>query len=251
MSNERKIAWITGASSGIGRGLAIRLCQSGWLVFASSRNKKSLKALQSDCPNKTLHICPLDVRDNEETNRVVSYIEKSYGPINLAVLNAGYHIPVNSENMPLDPFQTLIETNYMGVVKGLASLTPRFIGRQDGQIAVIASLAGYRGLPNASAYGASKAAVINLCESLYPSFKRNNVKLTLINPGFVKTPLTDKNQFFMPFLISVDEAVDHIIRGLNGKNFEITFPSIFAFIMKIVRLLPYSIYFSIIQRISR
>jgi short-subunit dehydrogenase len=126
-----------------------------------------------------------------------------------------------------------------------------FLARGGGHIAVVASLAGYRGLPGAAAYGATKAALINMCEALKPDLERSGVKLSLINPGFVETPLTAQNDFPMPFLIPVDEAVSQIVRGLERSNFEIAFPGRFAFLMKVLRILPDRLFFTLSRRMLR
>jgi len=136
-------------------------------------------------------------------------------------------------------------------VNGLSHIMPRFISRGRGHIAVVASVAGYRGLPTSAAYGATKAGLINMCEALKPELERHGVRLTLINPGFVETPLTDKNDFPMPFLISVDEAVNHIVRGLQSSRFETAFPRRFAFLMKILRILPDRLFFFVTRRMVR
>ena len=166
----------------------------------------------------------------------------------LVIFNAGTHIPVNVENFAVEPFRRLVETNLMGTVNGLGQVIPRFVQRGHGHIAVVASLAGYRGLPSSAAYGATKAAIINMCEALKPELERHGVRLTLINPGFVKTPLTDRNDFPMPFLIPVEEAVEHIVRGLSSGRFETAFPRRFAFLMRLLRLLPDRLFFFVTRR---
>lgn len=167
----------------------------------------------------------------------------------MAVLNAGTHIPVSATNLTAEPFSTLIETNLMGVVHGLAALLPRFIERRAGHVAVVASVAGYRGLPTGAAYGATKAALINMCESLKPELDSLGIRLTLVNPGFVKTPLTDKNPFAMPFLMDVDRAAARLADGLETKRFEITFPRRFTWLLKALRVLPYPLYFALTRRL--
>ncbi len=136
----------------------------------------------------------------------------------------------------------------MGTVNCLAPVIERFVERQAGRIGVVASLAGYRGLPTSSGYGASKAGLINMCEALRPELMEQNVVLSCITPGFVRTPLTDRNPFPMPFLIDVDTAATRIVKGLESNRFEITFPRRFAYIMKFMRILPYWAYFAITRR---
>ena len=140
-----------------------------------------------------------------------------------------------------------VETNLMGTMHGLEALIPACLAARRGHIAIVASVAGYRGLPKAAAYGAGKAALINLAESLKFDLDRAGVKLQLVAPGFVKTPLTDKNDFAMPFLMPVDRAVDAMIDGLRGARFEITFPKPLARRMKLLRMLPYRLYFALVR----
>lgn len=243
-----RVAWITGAGKGIGRALANRLAHEGWTVAASARTKKDLDALEAECPSESVHGFPLDVTDAAATRSVVARIESALGPLNLVVLNAGTHRPMTAETFSAETFRYLLETNLMGVVHGLEQVMPRLTARGDGHIAVVASLAGYRGLPTSSAYGSSKAGLINMCEALKPELELAGVRLTLINPGFVETPLTDKNPFPMPFLIPVENAVDAILAGLKSPAFEITFPWRFAWLMKGLRILPDRLFFALTRR---
>ena len=246
-----RIVWCTGASKGIGRALALRLARNGDTVAASARSAEELQAVADEAERLTGAIVPfpLDVTDETAVTEVVAAIEEKLGPIDVAVLNAGTHQPINAEDFASDPFRKLMDVNVMGTVHALAALLPRFMARRAGRIAVVASVAGYRGLPTASAYGATKAALINMLEALKPELDSVGVRLTLINPGFVKTPLTDKNEFKMPFLMEVDEAADRIAKGLERDRFEVTFPRRFTWMLKLGRILPYSLYFPMIKRL--
>ena len=248
---ERRVAWITGAGKGIGRALAKRLTLNGWTVAVSARTENDLASLEAECANGTVHKFPLDVTDVDATTIVVKDIEAKLGNINLAILNAGTYQEVTASHFSREPFQKLIDINLMGAVNGLSEIIPRFMERGFGHIAVVASVAGYRGLPTSAAYGASKAALINMCESLKPELDANDVKLQLINPGFVKTPLTDKNEFPMPFLMSLDDAVERIVAGLKSNTFEIRFPRRLAWILTAFKLIPDTLYFAITRRMSR
>jgi len=244
---EFSIAWVTGAGKGIGKEITLQLINEGWLVAASSRSNDDLQQLLKICPPKTLFIYPLDITDLKKTKFTIEKIETTHGKISLAILNAGTFQPISIENFSVNTFRLLVETNLMGTVNGLAQIIPRFIKRKNGQIVVVSSLSGYRGLPTSSAYGATKAALINMCESLKPELDLHNIHLTLVNPGFVKTPLTDKNTFYMPFLLSAREAAALIISGVKKKKFEVTFPFGFSIFMKLLRILPYRIYFFLTQ----
>lgn len=248
--NAGKIAWITGAGKGIGRALALKLSAHGWTLAVSARTETDLQTLCEEAPGP-VHAYPLDISDAELTAKVIKDIESDIGEIDLAVLNAGTHQAEKATELSIANTRHLMEVNFMGTINGLAPLIELFAARRRGHLAVVASLAGYRGLPSAAAYGASKAALINLCESLRPELEEVDVRLSLINPGFVETPLTDRNEFDMPFLISTEKAAQAIIRGLEGSAFEITMPRRFAFIMKFMRIMPYWLFFALTRRMVR
>lgn len=251
MNNDAgsRIAWITGASKGIGKALALRLAKNGWRIAASARTAGDLDALVTEQRELSISAYPLDVTDHKATWETLDRIESELGPISLAVLNAGTHMPMMADEFSIKKFRQLVETNLIGPANGLASLLPRMISQKAGQIAIVSSVAGYRGLPTSAGYGATKAGLINMCEALRPDLERHGIKLQVVNPGFVETPLTDRNDFPMPFLISADDAAARITRGLNGNAFEIAFPTRFVMLMKLLRLLPNGLYFSIVKRI--
>lgn len=245
-----QVAWVTGASQGIGAAVAMRLARDGWTVAVSARNLEKLNALTNeatDLPGSIVAFA-LDVTDPGASAETFAEIEARLGPVDLAILNAGTHQPIDGTKLSVDPVRRLMEINFMGTVHCLAPVVEKFVARESGRIAVVASLAGYRGLPTSSGYGASKAALINMCEALRPELEAKNVTLFCVTPGFVKTPLTDKNPFPMPFLIDVETAAERIVKGVAGRGFEITFPRRFAYIMKLLRVLPYAIYFAISRR---
>lgn len=246
-----KVAWITGAGKGIGRALAARLARDGWAVAASARTLADLESLASEQPAGRIHSFALDVTDAAATTATVAAIEATLGPIELAVLNAGTYVPTGISPFNAEAFRSQFQINVMGTINGLAELVPRLTARRRGHLAVVASMAGYRGLPAAAAYGGTKAALINMCESLKLELEPHGVAVSVVCPGFVKTPLTDKNDFPMPFLISAEEAAEHIVRGLAAQRFEITFPWAFAAMMKLLRILPNAVFFSIARRMRR
>ena len=250
-AKDHRIAWVTGAGKGIGRQLALRLAEEGWIVAASSRTEADLKDLEAACPSHLIRGFPLDVTQAADTEEVVQQIETALGPLDLVVLNAGTHLPMPASEFSTAIFRRLVDTNLMGTVHGLSTIIPPMIARKSGRILVVASLAGYRGLPTAAAYGATKAALINMCEALRPELGKKGVVLQLINPGFVKTPLTDKNKFSMPYLMPVEAAVEAIMRGLRSEKFEIAFPGRFAFLMKVLRCLPDPIFFALTTRMIK
>ena len=227
----------------------LRLAGSGRQVAVTARSNDRLQALaeQSPVPG-AIQVFPGDVTDGPGMADVAARIESRMGPIDTAIFNAGDYEPMGLEDFDPALFQRLMAVNYQGVVNGLAAVMPAMISRAEGQILVTASLAGYRGLPRAAPYGASKAAVINLAESLQPELALKGVSLRVINPGFVKTPMTDKNRFSMPFLMTPEAAVDAIMKGLERRGFEITFPRPFAWIMKTLRLMPHRLFLALTRR---
>lgn len=247
-----KRAWITGAGKGIGRAVALGLARRGWTVAASARTEEDLIELAREAQPLVgdIRAYPLDVTDAGAVAQAQNDIETNMGSLDLAILNAGSYERFGARNFSADRFRKQIDLNLMGTVYCLEALMPGFIERGRGHLAVVSSLAGYRGLPNAAAYGATKAALINMCEALKPDLDRAGVKLSVINPGFVKTPLTDKNEFPMPFLVSVETAAERIIRGLETGRFEITFPRRFACILKVLRLAPYGLYFHLTRKMT-
>lgn len=246
----RRSAWITGASSGIGRALAVRLAEEGWTVAVSARDAQALAALAAEAAGR-IHAFPLDVTDAAASADTLAAIESRIGPVDLAVLNAGTYRHDSAAAFDAGMFRATIDVNLMGSVNCLAAILPGMMARRAGHIAVVSSVAGYVGLPGAAAYGASKAALINLCQGLYPELDASGVRLSLICPGFVDTPLTRKNDFPMPFMIPVDEAVDHIMRGLRSRRFEIAFPWKMVLSMKLLARLPTALTFAITRRLRK
>ncbi len=234
------IAWITGASSGIGAQTAQKLAAKGWHVAITARSSDKLAAMAA--ANDRLHVFAGDVTDPAAMTNIVADIENRLGPIDLAVLNAGTYLPDGLEDFNVTRFHRQYDVNVNGTANALAPVLERFRARGKGHIAIIASVAGYRGLPRSLGYGSTKAALINFCEALAIECADSAIKVQLVCPGFVKTPLTDKNDFPMPFLMPVERAAEKLVKGLESRRFEITFPWIFAFMLKMVRLLPHRFY---------
>jgi short-subunit dehydrogenase len=247
------VAWITGASTGIGRELALRLATQGCVVAASARSVAVLDSLAVESQSQPGRIVamPVDVTDIRDVERTYTKIADELGVPDLCVLNAGTYIPVNAKRLNSRDFDSQFNLNVMGTVRVLESVIPGMVKRKSGRIAVVASVSGYRGLRTASAYGATKAALINMCEALRMELGDHGIVVQVVNPGFIKTPLTDKNEFPMPFLMPVDKAVDQFYRGLLGNRFEITFPKRFTWMLKALRLLPYAVYLPMMNRTTK
>ncbi len=240
-----KTVWITGASSGIGRELACLLDDHVDHVAVSARSRDKLDALAAQASH--IRSYPLDVTDAEAVSACVTEIEDRCGEIDLAVLNAGAWSLMSVDAFDLAAIRTGVEVNLMGVMNALDVLLPRMLARGCGHIAIVASVAGYRGLPRSLAYGPTKAALINLAETLNTELAPRGITVSVVNPGFVDTPMTRDNPFPMPGLMQVREAAERMLAGLVRGHFEIAFPRGFAVQMKLLRLLPDALYFWLIR----
>ena len=246
MSLPWKVVWITGASTGIGAEVARQMAAAGVSVATSARKAEQLVAAAQR--NSHLKPYPLDVTDVAAVAATFARIESELGAVDLVIAGAGTYAPVSLDTFRPEPFRHMYEVNYLGVINVLSAVLPVFRARRSGHIAWIASVAGYRGLPRAAVYGPTKVVLINLAESLKPELEADGVAVTVINPGFVKTPLTAQNDFEMPYLMEVEEAARLTIAGLAAGKFEVAYPAPFVRILKFARLLPYRLYFALIRR---
>lgn len=237
---------ITGASSGIGHALAGQLADRGHRISALARRLPVLEKLATErqC------VLPLqaDVSDREQLSDAITRAAQTHGTIDTAILNAGMYQPVHADDFDIESYQRHMSVNYMGVVHALGAVLPMMRQRGHGHIVIIASVAGWRGLPRAAAYGPTKAALINLAESLWFDLNPQNIRIQLVCPGFVATEATAVNDFEMPGLMTADQAATAIRRGMASESFEITFPKGFARSMKLLRALPYRLFFPLVQK---
>ena len=247
MDGTSGTAWVTGAGSGIGRALARRLAQTGWMVAASARTARDLDTLAAEVPGK-ITAFQLDVTDAAACVETARQIEAALGPVDLAVFNAGSYFPTTAEDFSVENFRRTVNVNLMGEVNCMGGVVPSMRARRAGHIVLMGSLTGLVGLPTAASYGATKAALNSIAQAFKPDFERFGITISVINPGFVKTPLTDKNRFPMPFLISVDAAVDHILRGIARRRFDISFPWQMSFLVRLLAALPDRVKFAITRR---
>jgi short-subunit dehydrogenase len=243
MAAAWRCVWVTGASTGIGAEICKQLAASGVVVAASARNANALEALGTG-----VHAFPLDVTDEKQVASTFMAIEKQLGPIDLIIAGAGTYAPTAATDFQPKLFRTMVDVNYLGVINVLGAALPTFIARKSGHLSWIASVSGYRGLPKATAYGPTKAALINLAESLKPELDRHGLSVSVINPGFVRTPMTAQNDFEMPFLMEPADAARATLAGLAKGKFEVAYPTPFVAILKIARLLPYWLFFWISRK---
>ena len=244
--NDKKVIWITGASSGIGKALSIKFAQEGWIVAASARREGLLQELNRI--NKNIHSFPLDVTNPEQCKKVFEEIKKKFNNIEISIFGTGIHDPNSDKKFNLEKIREIMEVNYFGTLNSINSVYDYYNDKKSGQISVISSVAGYRGLPAAGAYCASKSALTSFTESLRFEMTRKNVRVSLVSPGFIKTPMTDQNDFPMPMIKSPEFAAEQIYIGLTKKTgFEIHFPKTFTYFLKFLRILPNSIYFKLID----
>ena len=244
---DKKVIWITGASSGIGRALAIKFANEGWIVAASARRENLLQELTKI--NENIYSYPLDVTNIEQCKIVFKSIVEKFKDVEISIFGTGIHDPKSEKKFNLEKIRRIMEVNYFGTMNSINSVYSFYNEKKNGQISIISSVAGYRGLPAAGAYCASKSALTSFAESLHFEMKRKNVRVSLVSPGFIKTPMTDQNDFPMPMIKSPEFAAEQIYNGLTKKRgFEIHFPKAFTYFLKFLRILPSSIYFKFVDR---
>ena len=244
---NNKTIWITGASSGIGKALAIKFAKEGWKVAISARREKLLEEISKSQNN--IDYFQLDVTDSEKCKIVFNEIKKKFGDINISVFCTGIHDPNSEKKLNLEKVRKIMEVNFFGTVNSINAVYDYYKEKKSGQISIVSSVAGYRGLPAAGAYCASKSALSSFAESLYFDLKRFNVRVSLVSPGFIKTPMTDQNDFPMPMIKSPEFAAEQMFKGLTkSKSFEIHFPTSFTSLMKILKVIPNGLYFKIVEK---
>ena len=246
MSVNQKKIWITGASSGIGKALAIKFAEENWQVAISARRKELLDELAQ---RENISSFPLDVTDNNLIKTAFVNILNEFKDLDLCVFCSGAYDPKLEKEINIEQIKKIMNINFFGVLNCIKTVEDYFKNKEKGHISIVSSVAAYRGLPNSSGYGPSKAALTNLTESLYFDFKKHGVRISLISPGFIKTPLTSQNTFSMPFIKTPEFAANKIYNGLTkGSAFEIHFPKELTVFLKLLRILPYRIYLFLINR---
>jgi NAD(P)-dependent dehydrogenase (short-subunit alcohol dehydrogenase family) len=239
--------WVIGASTGIGAATARELIGRGARVALSARRREPLDAIAA---GTDAVVAPLDVTDKASVHAAARTVVDTFQGIDLAILMAGTHVPMRADAFDLDAAEDLLAVNLHGPLNCLDALLPTLLAQGRGGIALVASVAGYRGLPQALVYGASKAALIHLAEGLYLDLQPRGIGVYLVNPGFVDTPLTQRNAFAMPALMTAQKAATRTLDGIAAGRFEIHYPRRFTWWLKLLRLLPYRAYFPLVRRFT-
>ena len=247
---SKKTIWITGGSTGIGKALAIKFATMGWNVAISARRAELLDELSNSYEN--ISGFPLDVTNKEKCKEVFNEIKNKFENIDICFFSTGTWDPKKEKEIDVEQMEDVFKVNFFGTVNCIKAVEQYFRDKKKGIITIVSSIAGYRGLPNSTGYGPSKSALNNLAESLYFDFKRHSVRVCLVSPGFIKTPMTDKNDFKMPFLKTPEYAADQIFEGLVNKNtFEIHFPKSLTITLKLLSFLPSKIYFGLVGKLTK
>ena len=250
MAFRDAVVWITGASSGIGEALVKPLVARGARVAVSARRADLLDQQARHWREQGADVrpFPLDVTDKEANRLVVQRITDAFGHIDLAVLNAGNHVTPKVRPFDGQQYVDNMTLNFFGMLHGIDAVLPGMLARGRGHIAGISSLAGIRPLPTAGAYGASKAAASHMLDAIRFDLEPRGILVTNVTPGFVRTPLTDRNKYRMPFLMEVDRAAEILADGLERGTREIHFPKPLSWTIKTLRVLPYPLYSWLIRR---
>lgn len=238
--------WLVGASSGIGAALARELVRRGARVAISARDADALR----DVAGEDMAVVPLDATDRDAVRVAAHEVRAALGGLDVVVWSAGYWEQFDAAEWDADVFARHVEVNLLGLNNVLAAVVPPMTSARRGHVVGVASVAGYRGLAGAEAYGATKAAQINLLEGLRAAVARHGVRVTTVCPGFVRTPMTETNDFPMPFMVDADEAATAIADGLESRRTEIVFPLPMALTMKVARVLPVRLWSAITTRLG-
>ena len=246
----KKVIWITGGGTGIGKAVAIKFANQGWKVAISGRRENILKEVEDINPN--IKSFPLDVNDKGKCFEIIKNIKEEFGDIDICFFSTGTWDPKKEREIDVEQIEKVFKVNFFGTLNCIKSVEDHFRNRKNGIITIVSSIAGYKGLPNSTGYGPSKAALNNLAESLYFDFGRYNVRVCLVSPGFIKTPMTDKNDFKMPFLKTPEYSADKIYNGLiNSNKFEIHFPKSLTLILKFFKIIPDRLYFYLVKKMTK
>ncbi len=238
MSLKGKRYWLVGASEGLGREMAQQLSAMGVALVISARTKARLNDLAVELSGQ-VDVLPLDVKDTDNVAKAAAQL----GPVDGVIYAAGVYTPMNAQAWDAASVEAMCDINFLGCTRVLNHVVPDFVKLNQGHIVIIGSLSGFRGLPKSIGYSASKSAVMHLAECLYADLRGTNVKVQLLNPGFIKTRMTAKNDFSMPFLMSSAEAARYVITAMQKTGFQYTFPRMFSWFFRGANFLPAFMYY--------
>ena len=232
--------WLVGASQGLGRALAHELSKTGAELILSARDAEALTALADELPGKA-EVVTVDVASDES----VAKAAEAAGEIDGMVYLAGLYWPLTASEFDGEKVATMLDVNLTGAARVLGHVLPPMVERDRGHVVLTGSLSGFRGLPGANGYGASKAGIMSLAETLYADLRKTGVDVQLVNPGFIRTRLTDKNDFTMPFIMEPDEAARLFVEHMQGDDFARNFPRHFGAMFRLSQFLPDWLYYRI------
>ena len=230
--------WIVGASAGLGREVARKISATGATVIVSARSEDDLNSLAEDCSG-AVEVVPMDVASDDSVARAA----KAAGHVDGVVFLAGVYWPLKAQEWEVDQVVRMLDINLTGAARVLGHVVPAMVARDAGHIVICGSLAGFRGLPGAIGYGASKAGIMSLAESLHMDLRKTGVDVQLINPGFIRTRLTDKNDIPMPFIMEAEVAARHFVDHMQTDGFSKSYPRLFASFFRFSQFLPNFLYY--------
>lgn len=233
--------WLIGGSEGLGLALAKKLSGAGAKVILSGRDEARLAAAVAEMPGRAEAV-PVDVCSDESIRAALEKI----GDVDGIVFNAGAYWPMTAQEWDRKAVEAMFDTNLMGLVRLVSAVLPGMIERDRGHLVVTGSIAGFRGLPGAIGYAASKAGVVSLAESLYADLRGTGVEIQLVNPGFIRTRMTDRNKFRMPFIMEPDAAAQAMFEHMCSDNFRLNFPTLFSSFFRFAQLLPDGLFFRLV-----
>ncbi len=240
---QGKRYWIVGASAGLGRAVALEVSRTGAEVILSARSEDELNELAGECPGRT-HVVPVDIADAAS----VAAAAKAAGRIDGLIFLAGVYWPMTAQDFDGEKAATMLDVNLTGAARVLGHVVPPMVERGHGHIVLTGSLSGFRGLPGAIGYGASKAGIMSLAETMYADLRGSGIDVQLVNPGFIKTRLTDKNDFSMPFIMEPEAAAREVMDHMQGDSFARNFPTFFSLFFRASQVLPDWLYYRIARR---
>lgn len=235
--------WIVGASEGLGRALALKLSRFGCEVIVSARSEDRLQALVDEMPGRASYVT-CDVGDLTDVNRAAGEI----GHVDGVVFLAGVYWPMAAQNWDAEKIELMCDVNFTGAARVVGAVLPQMLERGSGHVVLTGSLSGFRGLPGAIGYGASKAGVMYLAESMYADLRKTGISVQVINPGFIKTRLTDKNTFDMPFIMEANAAAQEMVDHMSTDGFKRSFPTVFSWLFRVSQFFPDWLYYRVFSK---